>query len=353
MNQQVASVRDVEEALSRQALYGGDLITNLLELAAVSEERLSQVKAESHGLEAAPIGELPSSNEDVRRLVPGDLAQRFALYPLEERAGVLTIAVAEPLPSETENDLSFSLGVSLVQKVALLVRVRQAIARDYGIPLDRRSLRVLAKLSGRPDPSPSSLPSPRGPALSRRPETVRPDEPVLQNKAEPAVSHAEPRVPRAPAMPDFSSLARPEPKSRPRRLGPYTAAMAETDLLEAESRDDVLRAFFDFAAQFFEYAALFAVHADLAEGRDATGSGAARSRVVAIGVPLDLPSALSRARDAGTYQLIRLGAGGLDGALAKDLERRPGRLVLLLPIQVRARTVLILYGDHGDRDVEL
>jgi len=355
VNQQVASVRDVEEALSRQALYGGDLITNLLELAAVSEERLSLVKAESHGLDPAPIGELPQASEQVRRLVPGDLAQRFALYPLEEQGGNLIIAVAEPLPSETEHDLSFSLGATLIQKVALLVRVRQAIARDYGIPLDRRSLRVLAKLSGKPDPSPSSLPARPNPPLARRPATVRPDERTgAAEQPAPAVQHAsEPRLPRAPAMPDFSSLTKPEPRGRPRRLGPYTPAMAERDLLAAETRDDVLRAFFDFAAQYFEYAALFAVHADLAEGRDASGSGASRARVVAIGVPLDLPSAMSRARDAGTYQVVRLGSGGLDGALAKDLERRPGRLVLLLPVQVRGRTVLILYGDHAERDVEL
>ena len=360
VNQQVASVRDVEEALSRQSLYGGDLITNLLELAAVSEERLSEVKAQSHGLEAAPTFELPRADEQVRKLVPGDLAQRFALYPLEEREGTLVVAVAEPLPAETENDLSFSLGVTLVQKVALLVRIRQAIARDYGIPLDRRSLRVLAKMSGKPDPSPSSLPARPHPAP--RPETVRPEEPAaaaaaaLAPKQHPPTllsQGSEPRVPRAPAIPDFSTLARPERRSRPRRLGPYTAAMAERDLLEAETRDDVLRAYFDFAAQYFEYAALFAVQGDLAEGRDATGSGAARSRIVGVGIPLDLPSAMSRARDAGTHQLVRLGTGGLDAALAKDLERRPGRLVLLLPVRVRERTVVILYGDHGERDVEL
>ena len=129
--------------------------------------------------------------------------------------------------------------------------------------------------------------------------------------------------------------------------------MAERGLLDAQTRDDVLRAFFDFASQYFDYAALFAVQGDLAEGRDASGAGAPRSRIVAVGVPLDLPSAMSRARDAATYELTRLGSGGLDGALAKDLERRPGRLVLFLPVQVRDRTVLILYGDHGERDVEL
>ena len=356
VNQQVASVRDVEEALSRQSLYGGDLITNLLELAAISEERLSKVLAESHELEPAPTGALPIAPEYVRRQVPGDVAQRFALYPLDEHEGTLTVAVAEPLPSETEQDLSFSLGVKIVQKVGLLVRVRQAIARDYGTPLDRRSLRVLARLSGKPDPSPSSLPSRPDGQLSRRPpQTVRPN-PQLANASadqpKPAPS-IEPRFPRAPAMPDFSSLTRPAPTSRQRRLGPFTAAMAEQGLLEAETRDDVLRAFFDFASQYFDYSALFAVHGDLAEGRDASGAGAPRSRIVAVGVPLDLPSAMSRARDSASHQLTRLGSGGLDGALAKDLERRPGRLVLFLPVQVRSRTVLILYGDHGDRDVEL
>jgi hypothetical protein len=357
VNQQVASVRDVEEALSRQSLYGGDLITNLLELAAVSEERLSRVLAESYDLAAAPVGELPAAADDVRRLVPGDLAQRFALYPLEERDGTLIVAVAEPLPSEAEQDLSFSLGATLVQKVALLVRVRQAISRDYGSPLDRRSLRVLARLTGKPDPSPSSLPSRPDPQISRRPPpTVHPDEPAgSKPRAEAAQSLAPqvPQVPRAPALPDLRSLAKSAPQSRPRRLGPYTAAAAERDLLEAESRDDVLRAFFDFAAQYFEYAALFAVHGDLAEGKDASGAGASRTRIVAVGVPLDLPSAMSRARDSAGYELTRLTSGGLDGALAKDLERRPGSTVLFLPVQVRGRTVLILYGDHGERDVQL
>ena len=84
VNQQVASVRDVEEALSRQSLYGGDLITNLLELAAVSEERLGKVLAESHDLEPAPVGELPVAPDYVRRLVPGDLAQRFANVDVDD-----------------------------------------------------------------------------------------------------------------------------------------------------------------------------------------------------------------------------------------------------------------------------
>jgi hypothetical protein len=257
------------------------------------------------------------------------------------------LAVSEPLPAEVEGDMTFALGVSIVQKVASLVRVRQAIARDYAVGLDGRIARALARLEGRADPSPSYPPEPRH---LERPPTFAPPANAAPKVPAPA---PEPR-PRDEPRPDLASLARAE-KAEPqkaRRLGPYTMAMAERDLLGAGTRDDVLRAFFDFAAQYFEYAALFVVHGDLAEGRDAHGPGAHRAKVQSIGVSLDLPSALARSRDAAAYELARLG-GGLDASLAKDLERRPGPQVLMLPIRVRGRTVLILYGDHGDGDVTL
>lgn len=365
----VASVRDVEEALSRQAVYGGDLATNLLELAAVSEQDLTRLLAESYGLEPAPVGELPVAAERVRRLVSGELALRHGTYPLEERGGILALAVSEPLPPEVENDLSFSLGAMIEQRIAPLVRIKQAIARDYGVPLDRRTERVLAKLAGKPDPNPSYLPPnaerPDAPAPSTTTQPIEPTEsrrapaPTLASATAPPLTSTLPErtsaAPRVSIAPDLGALAKPSAKAkrRPRRLGPYTPAMAEKDLLAAEARDDVLRAFFDFAAQYFEYAALFAIHGDLAEGRDAAGSGASRARVIALGVPLDLPGALSRVVESQTFELVRLGSSGLDAALAKDLERRPGPAVLLLPVLVRGRCVLVLYGDHGDADVEL
>jgi hypothetical protein len=387
VKREVASVHDVEEALARQALHGGDLATNLLEFAEVSEQRLTDVIAESLGLPAAPYGELPSAAERVRRLVPGEIAQRYSLYALEEADGRLLVAVSEPLPPEVVSDLEFSLGLPLVQKAATLVRVQQAIARDYDFELERRTARVLARLAGQPDPHPSvpveaaapdqQAETPRPPAAappqslrerteparaeqSRDPAEAAPANPEAPSMApEPAPSLA-PAMPKPPLVPnlDLLSFARAEraeraAKQHPRRLGPYTLAMAENDLLEAETRDEVIAAFFAFSAQYFEYSALFAVHGDLAEGRDAHGAGASRTRVLAIGVPLDLPSTLAQVVGSEPHRLARLAASGLDGALVKDLQRRPGPAVLLLPVRVRNRTVLVLYGDHGDADVTL
>jgi hypothetical protein len=142
-------------------------------------------------------------------------------------------------------------------------------------------------------------------------------------------------------------------RGRARRRGPYTAADAEKDLFGAEGREEVLTAFFDFVSQYFEYSALFAVQGDLAEGRDSYGPGADRNKVADIGVPLDMPGALADARAGGHFSLAVLGRDGIDAQLVKDLRRRAGKKVLVLPVVVRQRCVLLLYGDYGDADVEL
>ncbi|MBN1605542.1 MAG: HEAT repeat domain-containing protein [Polyangiaceae bacterium] len=359
---QAASPLAVESAVARQVLYGGDLVTNLLELGAASEADLSAVVADFHGLPPLPPGELPRADASTIRLLPVEVAHRYALVPVEERDGTLTVAVCEPLDAHTLFQLEDVLGLALTQRVALSVRVRQALWRDYGLPLERRTARLLAKLEGLQDPSPSLVPG------TDRIETgsLGPAGPAGLGPSESEFSGSEPPALGAPATeaaatPSGTGATRLSLRSaagaaslrpRARHIGPYTAANARLDLRTATTRDEVVARFFDFVAQYFEYTALFVVHGDLAEGWDAYGPGTDRSRISAIGVPLDLPSALATAREAGTWQLSYLGAGSLDEALARDLGRHPEGLVFVLPIMLRERCIMLIYGDRGEADVE-
>ncbi len=450
----IASLREVEDALARQTMYGGDLATNLLELAQVEEVELVKLLAANYGLEPAGERELATAPDEVVALLPADIAVRYGIYPLAEQSGVLTVAVAEPLAPEVEDDLGFALGLQLEQRLSPLVRIRQAIARDYGWELDRRMERLVARLEGRPDPRPSEAPHAMGdfnslprpptvPPIARPPATelgtipppqpdeptqpaatrrsAPPDHPPTSDRTtpdEPSTSVAETAddppssagqapdeqtqavrsgatqelpaqdvsgsglaadparrrrssqtmaavepAPRSTASVGYSrdlaewarSARKHEAKHarRSRRRGPYTAAMAERDLLAATTHTAVLEAFFDFALQYFEYSALFAIQSDIAEGRDAHGNGAPRSRVRGIGVPLDLPSSLSRVRDTGHHSLLPLKSEGIDLNLAKDLARPVGGDVLLLPVLLKKRCVIILYGDEGRANVRL
>src|ERR1700722_6402135 len=116
VQREVASMRQVEEALARQVIYGGDLVTNLLEVARVDEVVLTLLLAES---------------------------MRLAPAPAEQ--------------------LRFALGMNLEQRAAPAVRVHQAMARAYGVPLDRRMLRLIARLGG-DSPDAGSTPPPLGSA---------------------------------------------------------------------------------------------------------------------------------------------------------------------------------------------
>jgi hypothetical protein len=536
-------MRAVEDAIARQVLHGGDLPTNLLEQSSVSEPMLTAILAESLGLEPAPFGKLPAPPASVLRLIPSDLAQLHNVFPLELRGRTLFLATAEPLSSAVEDDLGFALGVGIHQLVAPLVRVRQALADHYAAPLDRRFVRLVAKLDKRKELSPSTAPpaehdlfavqpprpvsilspsfgtgvpslepdlelagrsgpitqgtrgrledvpatktpfvadsgpgastmpvippspgvpqslhdlaasadraeaatdpeatpipgeSPPPPALkpatvpppaaakpatlppppALKPATVPPPAaakpatlpppPALKPATVPPPAAAKPATVPPPAPAESTSMAPTEPAPTPavfsvpgakpargtralagwvrqelqnekasapvdktttpelrgawrppRRKGPFTSAMAESELEAAPSTDVVLDIFFAFAGQFFEYAVLFVIHGDLAEGRDAAGSGADRSKVSGIGVPLDLPSSLARTRERRAPVIARLGTEGLDADLQRDLgrgPRAPQRTVALIPVVVRNRTVALLYGDDGESDVDL
>ncbi len=560
-----ASMRAVEDAIARQVLHGGDLPTNLLEQSSVSEAMLTAILAESVGLEAAPFGKLPAPPASVLRLIPSDLAQGHNVFPLELRGRTLLLATAEPLSPAVEDDLGFALGVGIHQLIAPLVRVRQALADHYAVPLERRFVRLVAKLdkraelspstappadhellavqppravsilspsfgtgvpSSEPDPDlaqrssatgpitqggrgrleavpatktpfvadstpsgalmpmippspgvpqslhdlaasadlaesrvdpdatpipgeepalparpatqppaakpatvppakPATLPPPPAlrpstvpPPAAAKPATVPPAKPATLPPAKPATvppakpatlppppALRPPTVPPPAAPTEVRGIAPTEPAPSPaiysvpgakpargtralagwvrqelqsekasapvdktttpelrgawrppRRKGPFTSAMAETELEAAATTDVVLDIFFAFASQFFEYAVLFVIHGDLAEGRDAAGSGADRARVSGVGVPLDLPSSLARARERRAPVITRLANEGLDADLQRDLSRgprSPQRTVALIPIVVRNRSVALLYGDDGEGDVDL
>ena len=367
----LASMRDVEEALARQVIYGGDLATNLLELARVSEGQLTLLLAQSHDLPSAPIGKLPQSLQDTLNLVPSDLAMRHGFYPLAQDQKTLVVAVSRPLPDEIREHLEFSLGLSLEQQAAPLVRIHQALNRDYSHSLDRRTLRLIAKLEGKPDPSPSSMPARGGSAIIAipRPASIPPldsgsrqidktdgtrgfetEEAPKKADAPAGIAQLSTLISAREATP--RSPSNPVPSVRVHR-GPYALGEVERDLLGATTPDQALDAFFAFASQFFEYSAVFAIHSEIAEGRDARGRGADRQRIRGIGVPLDLPSSLAKVRGNLAPWIGQLSGEGLDEKLARDLERTENGKVILLPVVLRNRPVLILYGDQGQADVEL
>ncbi|WP_394831831.1 hypothetical protein LVJ94_35480 [Pendulispora rubella] len=414
---EIATMRQAEEALARQVLYGGDFITNLLEVAAIDERKLTRAAAEAYGLLPAPSGELPAPERRARTMIPVDLAAHRSLYPLALSfdGDELVLAVSEPLAPEEEEQLNFALGVPIVQRIAPLVRIRQALHREFGAPLERRLERLLLRLHGdsraissdlppllRDAPSPEEPPAPPQrtgehavipdvtlppappvpvftiPIEPRLPDEDldEPDGPQQHLRQSVPPSDIQSRMEVAPppmrTTPVGAGPVSPPPSVEPspsrlatlvressvmprpvrRRRGPLTLEAASAELENVADRDHLMDLFFDFARQYFDYSAMFIVHTDLAEGREAFGPGASRDRVAGIGVPLDLPSILASARDIRAPIVANPDLGGLDGVLLKDLERPTKHTIMCVPLVVRSRVVAVLYGDAGDLDID-
>jgi hypothetical protein len=160
----------------------------------------------------------------------------------------------------------------------------------------------------------------------------------------------------APAVADHHALLQRDVAAgnRParRRRGPLTIEAARAEAEDALHRDALLDLFFDFSRQFFDYAVLFLVQADIAEGRDAFGNGASRDRVLGIGVPLDLPSLLASAREKRAVIVATVPSDGLDAVLLADLQRPRESEIAVVPLLVRARAVALLVGDCGEAGID-
>ncbi|MCC6645896.1 MAG: hypothetical protein IT374_10040 [Polyangiaceae bacterium] len=350
---EIASMKEVEEALARQVLYGADLVTNLLEVIGPGQEAaLGYVLAEHYGLRPWPSGPLPQAAPELCAKVPTELATRHVFAVIGADAGRVLVATLEPLPDDVKAALEEATAAEIVEHAVPSIRIRQALARDHAAPLERRFTRLLARLDSRPDPAPSTVPPPAEGA----PVVDVPRFPRAFTTELAAVTAALPRPPSAPPparLLRWVRSARPALAKGTRRRGPFTAGDAEEAFDAATSPEDVLSTVFDFTRQFFAFTALFVVHGDLAEGRDAWGPGATREEVAGVGVPLDLQSCLSLARNRGNALALTLDPHGLDAAIAKDLRRPVTASVVVLPLTVRSRTVALLWGDDGTTDLEL
>src|SRR5690606_28571733 len=99
-----------------------------------------------------------------------------------------------------------------------------------------------------------------------------------------------------------------------------------------------------FARQFFDYTALFVVHDDVADGREAWGVGAPTEEVRSIVVPLDRPSVFAEVRRLCAPLVRRVGANEVEREVLATLRRAsPMPAALVMPIAIRQRVVLLLY----------
>lgn len=132
--------RQLEQVLSAQAVYGGKLGTNLVEMGLVDEEELSYTLSEQMGvpcLEAWQLDDLPNS---LLAIVPYDLAERCRVVPVALEGKRLTLAMANPSDFKALEEIAFVTGMVIMPRVCPELRLSFALERYYGI---KRAIRYI------------------------------------------------------------------------------------------------------------------------------------------------------------------------------------------------------------------
>jgi hypothetical protein len=383
----------IEDALRRQVLSGSALDTALFETGAgLTEAQLLQWLEQASGLPGLGAEELLESDPGLAQLLPAKLAERHGLLLLRSDGGILEVAVRYPASAEMLDQIGFLLRRELHARVALEVRLREAIARVYGGSPHPRYQVILEMLGPAPEPS-AEGPAPRqgsspwiagvrergGAAASDAPGAPTANEALaaprgcwagVANKREglalaieqaleaaecpPQCEAEDPANRLAPrAAIDLERLTERIVAISPGRAWVEAEAPEEWTLAKARAAVDgtedvrqIIRSALRFALKTFDFAAAFAVVGGNAVGWAAQSrEGAADEGVERMSIPLDAPSVLRTVLIAKGWYLGPLPSDPLSQSLIAGLQRPEPPCAFLCAIEVRDRPVAILYGD--------
>lgn len=129
---------EVRAGLQTQAIFGGRIGTNLLELGIIDENQLAAALARAHGIPCI-AGEVVPEDGAVESL-PLALAERFGVVPIHVDERRLRVLVSDPRDLSKLDDLAFATGKTIEPILAPEARLWAALRRFYGIERRLRGL---------------------------------------------------------------------------------------------------------------------------------------------------------------------------------------------------------------------
>ena len=125
------SQEQLKEALRVQKETGGKLGETLIKLGFVSEEDITECLSQQFGVPSINLQhfEIDSS---VIKLIPGDVARKYNILPVNKTGATITIAMADPTNVFAMDDIKFMTGYNVEPVVASELGIKAAIDSYYG-----------------------------------------------------------------------------------------------------------------------------------------------------------------------------------------------------------------------------
>ncbi|MCP4656874.1 MAG: hypothetical protein GY856_15800 [bacterium] len=357
-------------AIQSQRIVGGRIGTCLLEMDVVTEERLLEALADQLDVPAVRIEQLRAITYEVLDLVPPKVALRCQAIPFAATEQEVDIATLNVHNLSFLDELAFCTNRKVKAHIANEVRIFEALEKYYNIDCPRRYGHLLDRLNRARymwDESAKSLLGSGGgdEVIWAEPEEVFSDSTEIIHSA---ASHstltadrpggAAPKPP--PAAPAVVG-ARPKPAVIGARRKPAAAATAAAPPLDLKAVDRLLQNQTDYQsvgkillshlAQTFKRCALFKVQQNCVVGWLAHGEKFDGKLFRAVLISFDQPSIFLNLRRGADFHLGPLPPMPAHLQLARCWGGDWPKACLMVPVTLRDRMVIVIYGDQGDADL--
>jgi type IV pilus assembly protein PilB len=121
----------LKEALRTQKETGGKLGETLIKLGFVSEEDITECLSQQFGVPSINLQHF-EIDSGVIKLIPGDVARKYNILPVNKTGATITIAMADPTNVFAMDDIKFMTGYNVEPVVASELGIKAAIDSYYG-----------------------------------------------------------------------------------------------------------------------------------------------------------------------------------------------------------------------------
>jgi len=120
----------LDKASAQQKQSGGSLTANLIKVGAIAEEDLTQFLSELYNV---PVVNLSQREIEpcVIKLIPGDVASKFQVVPVERVGRKLTVAMLNPSNIFAIDDIKFLTGLEVQPLISSESQIKKAIDQYY------------------------------------------------------------------------------------------------------------------------------------------------------------------------------------------------------------------------------
>lgn len=344
-----------EEARRTQSFFGGQFESHLLKLGFVDEETLGDALTEAYGVPFASGVHLRAIPQAVLESLSLEIARRHHVCPFRIEDRRLRVAMLNPRDMRALAEIETASGKKVEPWITSEFRLYQALEKHYRLRMEGIRSISLAPPSARP-PAISEAADPRDAAPAGKKVELGLDGRPLDDEIG---AHEEAYFPlRTDPDPEPERTApEPPPSSSAERTAVRREPVAGGDPLErldaalrtAENRDEIAEAILDLCSTRSARAALFAVGREGLRGLAGRGRGFETERVKKVTVAPDastLFDAVLRSRDF-YFGVVPPLPANLD--LYTVLGGKLPAMALVMPVQVKERTAVLLYLDDDER----